>query len=121
MIMCCRHNNTPFVRVFLNSDDFFRDRKLEVALCSVCGTLIAELTQFNIKKGIYEVIRPKSKNTYAFIKKMQKLQWKNIDCSPATKSNMGFVFGLNREFKNGKIYQYSVDFNGTKKLVKIID
>ncbi len=121
MIICCRHNIEPLLRVFLSSDNQFRDRKLELAVCPVCGTLIAELTQFNIKKSCYEVFRPKRKDTASFIKKMQKLQWKIIDSHPATRSNMNFVFGVNKEYKNGKIYQYAMDFNGTKTLVKIIE
>ena len=121
MIMCCRQNNEPLVRVYINSDNQFRDRKLEVAVCSVCGALVAELIQFNIKKNIYEVFRPKSKDTVNFIKKMQQLEWKNLEVPSGTKGNMGFVYGVNREYKNGKIYQYSVDFNGIKKLVKVID
>lgn len=121
MIMCCRHGNEPLVRVFLRPDSFFRDRKLEIATCSVCGALIAELTQFNIAKQAYEVIRPKSKKTAKFIKKMEKLQWFELQLPKGTKSNMNFIYGLNREYKNGKIYQYAVDFNGSKKLVKIIE
>ena len=121
MIMCCRRQNEPLVRVFLRSDNEFRDRKLEVAICAVCGTLIAELTQFNIKKGVYEVIRPKSKKTAKFIKKMQEMEWFEIELPKGTKSNMNYIYGVNREYKNGKICQYAVDFNGVKKLVKIIE
>ena len=121
MIMCCRQNNLPLVTVFLYPNKNYRDRKLEIAICSVCGALVAELTQFNINKKMYEVIRPKSKDTAKFIKKMQKHGWQNIETKPVSKGNMGFVFGVNREYKNGKIYQYAVDFNGTKKLVKVIE
>ena len=121
MIMCCRHVNEPIVTVFLKSDKLYRDRKLEIALCSVCGTLLAELTQFNINTCSYEVFRPKSKHTADFIKKMQKNEWKKINIKTATKANMGFFYGVNKECKNGKIRQYSVDFNGEKKLIKTLE
>ena len=121
MIMCCRRLNEPLVTVYLCPDDEFRDRKLEIATCCVCGALIAELTQFNIAKQIYEVVRPKRKHTAAFIKKCQQLEWFDLKQNSATKGKMGFVYGVNREYENGKIYQYAVDFNGTKKLVKIIE
>ena len=119
--MCCRQNNLPFVTVFLNPEKNFRDRKLEIAVCAVCGALLAELTQFNTDKCAYEIIRPKRKHTAAFIKKMQKKQWQIIEHKNCTKSNMNFIYGENRELKNGKICQYAVDFNGEKKLVKIIE
>ena len=121
MIMCCRQHHLPFVTVFIQPEGALHDRKLEIAVCPVCNALIAELTQFNMDLGAYEVIRPKRKHTAAFIKKMQQKEWKTLDSMRGTKGNMAYVYGVNREYKNGKIYQYAVDFNGTKKLVKIIE
>lgn len=120
MIMCCRHSIVPFVSVFIRPDEQFRDRKLEVAICPVCSALLAELTQFNIQNSVYEVVRPKRKHTASFIKKMQEMEWFDVDVKTGTKSNMNFIYGVNREYKNGKIYQYAVDFNGEKRLVKVI-
>ena len=121
MIMCCRQKQLPYVSVRIRDDKQFKNRKLEVLICVQCGALIADLTQYNIEKGVWEVIRPKRKNTASFIKKMQKLEWHEIKEKTGTKSNMNYIYGENREHKNGKIYQYSVDFNGVKKLVKIVN
>ena len=121
MILCCRQKNLPLVTAYLNPEKQYRDRKLEVAICKVCGVLLAELTQFNINKCIYEVFRPKRKDTASFIKRMQNLEYKIIEHPNISKSNMSYIYGVNREYKNGKIYQYAVDFNGQKNLVKIID
>lgn len=83
--------------------------------------LIAELTQFNMKKQKYEVFRPKRKRTSEFIKQIENDKWREIRVRYGTKERAGFIFGLNRELKNGIIYQYAVNFNGEKKLVKVIN
>ena len=120
MIMCCRQKHKSFVRIVLCDEKLYKDRILEVVICPICGALIAELTQTNTKTGKKEIIRPKRKQTASFIQKMQMQKWKHTEIKTGTKGNQGFVYGENREHKNGKIYQYSVDFNGEKKLVKIV-
>jgi len=99
----------------------YRDRKLEVLVCEICGALIAELTQFNVKTQKYETFRPKRKKTAKFIKDIEEGKWQEIKIKYGTKDRAGFVYGVNREYKSGKIYQYAVNFNGEKKLVKIIN
>ena len=49
---------------------------------------------------------------------MQK--WEEQKVQYGTKGGAGFVYGVNVQAENGKIYQYAVDFNGSRKLVKII-
>lgn len=121
MIYCCGGYHTPLKTVFLAPDFKYRDRKLEVLVCPSCGALIAELTQYCIKTQKYEVFRPKRKKTSKFIREVENGKWQEIKIKYGTKERAGFVFGLNREFKNGKIYQYAVNFNGEKKLVKVIN
>lgn len=121
MIYCCGGYHTPLKTVFLPANFRYRDRKLEVLMCPKCGTLVAELVQFNVRKNKYETYRPASKQTSSFIKDVQAGKWREIKIKYGTKGNAGFVYGVNKQRKNGKIYQYAVDFNGTKKLVKIID
>ncbi len=121
MIYCCGGYHSPFRTVFISPDFRFRDRKLEIAICPVCKALVAVLTQFNIKKQKYEVFRPKRKKTAKFIQELQNGTWKEINVKYGTKERSGFVFGLNKECKNGSVLQYAVDFNGQKKLVKIVE
>lgn len=120
MIYCCGGYFEPLKTVFLIPDFRFRDRKLEVLVCPKCGSLVAELTQFNVQTQKYEKIRPKRKKTAKFIQSIQAGDWKEVKIKVGTKENAGFVFGVNKEHKGGKIYQYAVDFNGQKKLVKIV-
>lgn len=121
MIYCCGGCHTPLKTVFLPANFRYRDRKLEVLVCPKCGTLVAELVQFDVRKNKYETYRPASKQTISFIKDVQAGKWREIKIKYGTKGNAGFVYGVNKQRKNGKIYQYAVDFNGTKKLVKVID
>ncbi len=119
MIYCCGGYHTPLRTVFLMPDLNYRDRKLEVLVCPVCGALVAELCQFNIKTLKYETFRPKRKKTAKFILDVEKGKWQEIKVKFGTKERAGFIYGVNKELKNGKIYQYAVNFNGDKKLVKI--
>lgn len=121
MIYCCGGYFEPIRTVFLLPDFRFRDRKLEVCICPKCGALIAELTQFNVQAKKYETIRPKRKKTAKFLRNIEDGSWKEIKIKVGTKENAGFVFGVNKERKDGKIYQYAVDFNGQKKLVKTVE
>ena len=120
MIYCCGAYFQPIRTVFLLPDFMYRDRKLEVLVCPKSRTLVAELTQFNVKTEKYETFRPKRKKVGKFIRSIQEGSWKDIEVKVGTKHRAGFVFGVNKLNKDGKIYQYAVDFNGTKKLVKVI-
>lgn len=121
MIFCCGGFHKPQKTVFLPSDFLFRDRSLEVLVCPVCGALCAQLKQFNIKEQKYETFRPKGKKAAKFIRKIQDGSWFEVKVKYGTREAAGFVYGVNREHKDGKIYQYAADFNGSKKLVKVIN
>lgn len=121
MIYCCGGYHLPTKTVFVPSGFRFRDRKLEVLVCPNCGRLVAELVQFDVKKNEYVTIRPKKKLTKKFIQDVQSGKLDEVKVLHGTKQGAAYVFGLNKEAKDGKIYQYAVDFNGTKKLVKIIE
>ena len=120
MIYCCGALREAQSIVFLMPNFKYRDRRLEVIICPNCGAVSAELHQFNNITQKYEIQRPKRKEVAKFIKKIQKSVQDDWQKQSGSKSRAGFVYGMNIERANGKIYQYSVDFNGTKKLVKVI-
>lgn len=119
MIYCCGGLHKPSRTVLLSPEFIYTERKLEILVCPVCGAVIAMLTRFNVKTQKYEIIRPKQKKTLNFIKEAESGKWREIKYG--TREKAGFVFGLNRENKDGTIYQYASDFNGVKRLIKIID
>ena len=121
MIYCCGGYFNPLKTVFLLPNSQYRDRKLEIAKCPVCGALSAVLTQFNIKTQQYETFRPKRKKTAKFINELEQGKWSEVKVKYGTKERAGFIYGINRQYKNGKIYQYAINFNGDKKLIKIIE
>ena len=120
MIYCCGGYHEPQQTVILLPDGRYKDRKLELIVCPNCGNIAAVLTQFNIFEKKYETYRPQRKKTLRFIKKIQEQQWKVESVKNGTKSKAGFIYGVNIQAKNGKIYQFAVDFNGKRKLVKVI-
>ena len=120
MIYCCGVYHTPVRTVFIEPNFDYKDRKLEVLVCPVCGALKAVLTQFNTKTLQYEKYIPPRKKTSEFISKMQSENWFEVKIKCGTKGRAGFIFGINKEYKNGEIKQFASDFNGEKKLVKTI-
>ena len=89
--------------------------------CPVCGGLVAELVQYDVREKRYETFRPKKKKTLKFVQDVESGKYDEVKVSSGTSYSASFIYGLNKEAKDGKIYQYSVDFNGQKKLVKIIE
>ena len=121
MIYCCGAYHSP-TRVIIPANTVnYTNRKLEILICPNCGALIAELRQYSLSSQQIEIIRPKRKKTFKFINSIEKGEWDEEIIKYGTKSNASFVFGVNEEDKKGNIYQYAVDFNGVKKLVKVIE
>ena len=120
MIFCCGGYHPATRIIELGSHYKYSERRLEILECPNCKSLVAELTLFNVKKQCYERFRPKRKKVSEFIKDIQSGKWEEIHLKFGTKERAGFVYGENREYKSGRIRQYSVDFNGVKKLIKVI-
>ena len=121
MLYCCGGYHKPDKIVTLLPTFRHKERKLEVLTCPVCGSVVAELVQYNVRSKEYETFRPKKKKTLSFIRDVESGKFDEVKVSYGTSHGASFVYGLNIEAKDGKIYQYSVDFNGQKKLVKIIE
>lgn len=122
MIYCCGAYHPPD-RVIIPADtSCYTRRKLEILICPNCNSLVAELTQFSFVKNQFERIRPKRKKTFEFINSIQNGDWVEEEIIKyGTKINSAFIYGINEEDKQGNIRQFAVDFNGTKKLVKVIE
>ncbi len=100
------------------SDFKYDNKKLEILSCRVCGKPVAELSQFDLEKGKFQTIRLSKKRLNRYCNRLKNGRWQEVNIPKGTKGGAGFVYGVNRIDKNGTIYQYSVDFNGTKKLVR---
>lgn len=122
MIYCCGVCRNPDKTVFLSPDAKYRDRKLEILECPKCGKLHAVLTQFNVKIQQYEIFKPKRKKVAKFLhdNETELNKWQEVKIKYGTREKAGFIYGINRESKNGTIYQFAADFNGEKRLVKIV-
>ncbi len=121
MIYCCGVYHSPSRVIIPAETKLFKQRRLEILICPKCNSLIAELTQFSLIKNEFEKIRPKRKKTFKFINSIENGEWEEEIIKYGTKANAAFVYGVNEEDKNGNINQYAVDFNGVKKLVKVLE
>ncbi|MBQ9244895.1 hypothetical protein IJ182_01355 [bacterium] len=121
MIYCCGRMQEPVKKLRLANDFRYRERFLNVIVCNVCGKVIAEIIQYDVKKQKLIKKRLAKRQLAKFLERLKDGSWQEIKNEYGTKGKAGFIYGVNRVDKNGKIYQYSVDFNGTKTLVKIIN
>jgi len=120
LIYCCGMLHKPDRVIRIMSDFKYSDRVLELYICEVCGKITAELTQFNIKHQKVKKKRIEKRQLAKFVSLFSNGSFEEKSVEYATKSRAGFSYGVNRQEKDGKIYQYAVDFNGTKTLVKIL-
>jgi hypothetical protein len=120
MIFCCGGFREPSRVIILSPDFKYKDRKLQIVICPNCGAIKVELVQFNIQTQAYETIHPKRKKVAKFLKMFEKASFEEEKIEYGTKERSGFVYGINKELKNGSIHQYSTDFNGKKELIKVI-
>lgn len=121
MIYCCGVYRTPVRTIFLLPNFKYKDRKLEVYVCSNCTKITAILSQFNLQTQKYEIYKPSSRRkTIDFLKKIKNGKFDGTEVKNGTKERSGFIYGVNKQYKNGEIRQYAVDFNAEKKLVKVI-
>ena len=121
MIFCCGRKQNPVKTVRLMPDFKYRERLLELIICEVCGKIIAEITQYNVKTKKYCKKHLSKRQLAKYLARLDNGRWQEVKLDYGTKERAGFVYGVNRIDKEGKIYQYSVDFNGTKTLVKVIN
>lgn len=120
LIYCCGMLHKPDRVIRLMPDFKYSNRVLEIFICEVCGKITAELTQLNIKHNKIKKKRLEKRQLAKFVSLFNDGSFEEKSAEYATKSRAGFAYGVNRQEKDGKIYQYSVDFNGTKTLVKVL-
>ncbi len=121
MILCCGRELKPERIIRLLPDFKYRERLLELISCPNCGKIIGELTQYNVITGKYERKRLSKRVLARYAQRLDSGSWEEVKILHGTKGGAGFVYGINRIDKEGNIYQYAVDFNGVKVLVKKTD
>lgn len=121
MIYCCGKFQKPVKSVCLLSDFNYTNRRLDIIVCDVCGKITAELSQYNVKTKKFKIRKLQKRQLNRFLINLKNGSWQEVKLNYGTKSASGFNFGVNKQDKKGNIYQYSVDFNGVKKLIKIIN
>lgn len=97
------------------------ERYMVTGICPQCNSFVLELhTKDYAGNWHFELYkRHKAQKKYESLKYSIINKYNPRSEKSGNKSNMGFVYGLNIENKN-EIKQYSVDFNGTRKLIKSI-
>ncbi len=105
---------------FLNDNELYSSRKLSIGFCPICSKPVAELIQWRFD-GKYEkinlagiqandlVLKHKDEINYS----MRELNYLSFKTKP-----FGWVYGINKAYKNNKINQYACDFYGNKELIK---
>lgn len=126
MIFCCGACHEPDLIYFLEPNETYKLRRLEILKSCPgknvkCNAFIAELTQADAATGKIFVNRYKNKKAENFVKKILKNNPHELfKVQTGTKNNMNWIYGESCEHKNKdgsivSIEQKSVDFNNKKK------
>ena len=98
----------------------YSSRTLAIGFCPVCGKPVAELTEFNFAGGMNK-ISAVGLNAQALMQNVKndiKYSLKQINPKNTKSKPYGWRYGINKEYKNGKIKQFACDFYGNKEEVK---
>lgn len=107
---------------YLAETELYTNRYLSIGFCPNCNKPVAELVQFRFDGQVEkEVLSGVGANT------LMLCHANEIICSLKTylkkrknSKPYGWVYGINKQLKNGKIKQYAADFYGNKELIKSI-
>lgn len=98
----------------------YTERILLSGFCPQCNSWVLELHKRTVEGHWTCQTFKRKKATNLFKELENEILGEYTSIKYGNKSNMGFVFGENRLVGN-EIRQYSVDFNGKKKLVKTLN
>ena len=104
----------------LAENELYTSRFLSIGFCPKCKKPVAEILEFRfdgeVNKEIFSGINA---NTIMLCHAEEILCSLTHPNYKKTKSKpYGWVYGINKQLKNGKIKQYAADFYGNKELIK---
>ena len=105
---------------YLEENSIYTDRILSIGFCPICKRPVAELVEHNCSGGINKVTLS-GIHAQNLMKKVQsEIVYAGSDANYRKLKGkpFGWKYGLNKEFRNGKIRQYAKDFYGNKELIK---
>jgi len=102
----------------------YSERILESGFCPKCNSWVVTICKRNFD-GHWSYLTAKRKKALKLYNdhKADIIGGLQRNIKYGNRSNMGFRFGENKEFKTGnkKVFrQYAVDFNGTKELIRTL-
>ena len=117
---CCQFKQDDIY--YLKDTEICSGRTLAVGFCPICGTPVAELTEYNFAGGMNKVSAAgiHAQNIMITLSpdilySVRELNYKKFKSKP-----FGWKYGINKGYKDGKVRQYACDFYGNKELIKTI-
>ena len=117
---CCQFKADDIY--YLKDNDISTTRILAIGFCPICKKPVAELTEYTFAGGINKVSAAGIQAQHLVMNynseilySMKEMNYRKFKYKP-----FGWKFGVNKEYKNGKVYQYACDFYGNKELIKTI-
>lgn len=105
---------------YLKDTDIYSARSLAIGFCPVCNKPVAELTEYNFNGGMNKVsvagIQSQilmNELSADILYSVREMNYTKLKSKP-----FGWKYGVNKGYKNGKVYQYACDFYGNKELIK---
>lgn len=106
-IFCCGRYNQSTEKIFLYSNDTYKNRYIEIVVCTNCQKKKAILHQERISDGKVIETKPKKGKVNSFIEKWSKQADKTV--KTGSKNNVSWLYS-----KGGR-EKWARDFNGIKK------
>ena len=115
---CCQFKADDIY--YLHDTDLFSSRILSIGFCPICKKPVAELIEWRFDGAMNkQTLSGINANNLVMscqqdiVYSIKELNYKKYKSKP-----YGWVYGINRDSKNGKARQYACDFYGNKELIK---
>ena len=117
---CCQFKADDIY--YLKDTEIYSARSLAIGFCPICKKPVAELTEYNFAGGMNKVSAAglSAQNLMSDVSGDILYSVRDVNYRKLKSKPYGWKFGINRNSKCGKIYQYACDFYGNKELIKTV-
>lgn len=104
---------------YLKETEIYTKRILSIGFCPICSKPVAELIEYNFAGGMNKTTTAGlNAHTMMLSLKNEILSAKQKNKTKKSRKPFGWIYGVNKELRSGKIKQYAHDFYGNKELIK---
>lgn len=106
----------------LAENDLYTTRTLSIGFCPICKKPVAELLEWRFDGKVFKqtLVGVEANTVVLSLADEILYSLKEINNKKTKSKPYGWVYGINKQLKNGKARQYACDFYGNKELIKTV-